>query len=196
MNITKNGGISRNLKIFKGKRRKGLSELVGTLAMVSITLVAGAAVFGWINGQANSSETAYGVSVANNINFLRERFVVVTQSFSTNGGSCSGSCNQLSFWAYNDGQITFSLLTVRIQNLTDIPSGAVNKNPLNILFYAGSASACSLLPPPDMRFRRLQQGRDTAGLLGHGRMELNRRPARILSEQRASGDPRPRFDDP
>jgi len=146
MNITKNGGISRNLKIFKGKRRKGLSELVGTLAMVSITLVAGAAVFGWINGQANSSETAYGVSVANNINFLRERFVVVTQSFSTNGGSCSGSCNQLSFWAYNDGQITFSLLTVRIQNLTDIPSGAVNKNPLNILFYAGSASACS--PPP------------------------------------------------
>lgn len=128
---------------------------MGTLIMVTITLIAGAAVFGWINGQANSSETAYGASVANNINFLRERFVIVTQSFAASPPSTSSACSTvggtspnyectlLTFWPYNAGQITFTLYSVRIQNLTDMPASAVNKNPLNAVFYAGTSTACS-----------------------------------------------------
>ena len=148
------------------RKRRAISELMGTLIMVTITLVAGAAVFGWINGQANSSETAYGASVASNINFLRERFVPVTQSFSgPAGAACStvgGSsphyyCNLFNFWVYNAGQITFQMYTVRIQNLTDIPNGlgACSTSggcPLNILFFAGSSASCAASNPQTCGF--------------------------------------------
>jgi hypothetical protein len=52
----------------------------------------------------------------------------------------------MTFWVYNAGQIGFNLYTVRVQNLTDIPGSAANKNPLNILFYTASATACSSSP--------------------------------------------------
>jgi len=119
--------------------------------MLVVTLVAGAAAFGWINGQAASSEGAYGQSVANNVNFLNERFVVLTESFSGIGvgGSCSGGtspnfqCTGSSFWIYNTGQVGFTLYSICIKNLTNIPSAAANPNPLNILFYTAKTIACS-----------------------------------------------------
>jgi len=143
------------LKLIVNRRRVGVSELLGTLIMVAITLIAGAAVFGWINGQAGTSENAYGASVANNVNFLRERFVIVAQSFaasppstglacSTVGGSSPNyECTLVTFWPYNSGQVQFTLFSVRIQNLTDMPASAGNKNPLNVVFYPGSSSGCS-----------------------------------------------------
>jgi flagellin-like protein len=154
MDITEKERFYKNLRV-SSKKRRAVSELMGTLIMVTITLVAGAAVFGWINGQAGSSESAYGASVANNIDFLREHFVVVTQSFaasppstslacSTVGGSNPNyECTLLTFWPYNSGQVGFTLYSVRIQNVTDMPASAANKNPLNAVFYPGASSACS-----------------------------------------------------
>jgi flagellin-like protein len=133
------------------RKKVAVSELVGTLIMVAITLIAGAAVFGWINGQAGTSENAYGASVANNVNFLRESFVVVTQTFTGLGanGACNGGisphfqCTGANFWVYNNGQVVFTLSSLRIKNLTDIPSNAANPNPLNLLFYSScSGSNC------------------------------------------------------
>ena len=140
------------------KKRKAVSEIMGTLIMVTITLIAGAAVFGWVNGQASNSEGAYGQSVANNVNFLRERFVVVTQSFTGTGtnGICAGGthpyleCLGANFWLYNSGQLGFTLSSLQIENLTDICGGTTgrpcidfaNVMPLNVLFYAsGSCTA-------------------------------------------------------
>jgi flagellin-like protein len=141
------------LKLSGHKKRRGLAEIVGTLIMVAITLVAGAGVFGWINGQAGSSENAYGQSVANNVNFLKERFVPVSQTFTGAGAgnSCSGGtspnfqCTGVNFWIYNNGQVAFTLYTIQIRNLTNIPLSAANHNPLNILFYSVctvSSSTC------------------------------------------------------
>lgn len=114
---------------------------MGTLIMVAITLIAGAAVFGWIDGQAGSSENAYGQSVASNVNFLKERFVEVSQSYSgASGGACSGGspaqCAGASFWLYNNGQVEFTLYSLRIA------SNSVSY-PLNILFY----SVCTVSSP-------------------------------------------------
>jgi hypothetical protein len=142
--------VRAKLKLI-ARKRVALSELLATLIMLAVTLIAGAAVFGWINGQAASSEGAYGQSVANNVNFLNERFVVLTETFSGggSGGSCSGGtapnyqCTGSSFWIYNTGQVGFTLLSLRIRNLTDIPASAANPNPLNILFYTASTTACS-----------------------------------------------------
>ena len=103
------------------KRRVAVSELLATLIMLAVTLIAGAAAFGWINGQASVSEGAYGQSVANNVNFLNERFVPLTETFSGTGihDACnSGTCTGSSFWIYNTGKVGFTLLTLHIMNLT------------------------------------------------------------------------------
>jgi len=97
------------------RKRVAVSELVGTLIMVGITLSAGAAVFGWINGQAGASENAYGASVASNVNFLRERFVIVASNFtSCSGTSPSRSCSTLGVYLYNNGQLTDNISRITI----------------------------------------------------------------------------------
>ncbi len=35
-----------------GCRRRALSEVIGTVLVASMTLIAGAAIFGYVNGQA------------------------------------------------------------------------------------------------------------------------------------------------
>lgn len=127
------------------RKRVGVSELVATLMMIGVTLTAGAAVLGWVNGQAKVSEGAYGTSVANNVNFLNERFVVLTESFSGtgSGGTCAGGtppnyeCTGTSFWIYNTGQVAFTLYSIRITSTSN------NPNPLNILFYTANTNGCS-----------------------------------------------------
>ena len=44
------------LRFGRAAKRRAISELVGTLLMVAITLVAGAAAFSWVNSQTTSSE--------------------------------------------------------------------------------------------------------------------------------------------
>jgi hypothetical protein len=124
------------LKVRASKKRVAVSELVGTLIMVSITLVAGAAVFGWINGQAGVSEHAYGQSVANNVDFLNERFAPVAVTFQ-GGANCGGNgCTFANFSIYNSGSVSFTLYSVRIQSLSAIPQ------PLDITFYYLSSAGC------------------------------------------------------
>jgi len=123
------------LRIGTNLRKRAISELFATLLMVVVTLIAGAAVLGWVNGQAGSSEQAYGNSAANNINYLNERFSAESQVFSNNAGSpCSGGsgpgagCIAASFYMYNDGSETFTLKSIQI--ISTNPS-----YPLNIIFY-------------------------------------------------------------
>jgi len=123
------------LRIGTNLRKRAISELFATLLMVVVTLIAGAAVLGWVNGQAGSSEQAYGNSAANNINYLNERFSAESQVFSNNAGNpCSGGsgpgagCTAASFYMYNDGSETFTLKSIQI--ISTNPS-----YPLNIIFY-------------------------------------------------------------
>ena len=119
------------------RKRVAVSELIGTLVMVAITLVAGAAAFGYIENQAKVSEGAYGQSVANNVNYLRESFVVVSQTFSGTGAGnhCAGGtppnlqCTGAGFWLFNNGEIGFTLYSIQIK------STPLNPN-LNIIFYS------------------------------------------------------------
>ncbi|HEV2138969.1 MAG TPA: archaellin/type IV pilin N-terminal domain-containing protein [Nitrososphaerales archaeon] len=144
------------MKLSVKKRRVATSELMGALIMIAITLVAGAAVFGWVNGQAGSSENAYGQSAAASANYLREHFSPVTNSFTGvgSGNACANGtppnlqCTGASFWLYNNGQLGFTLSTIQIRNTTKIPASAANPNPLNILFYSActvSSSTCGFV---------------------------------------------------
>jgi len=66
--------------------------------MISITLVAGAAVFGFVNGESGTSAQAVGNDVSSNINFLNEREVIVYAAMQ--GVSPSTQAN---VWVYNFG---------------------------------------------------------------------------------------------
>jgi len=144
------------LKLSVKKRRVATSELMGALIMIAITLVAGAAVFGWVNGQAGSSENAIGQSAANNANYLREHFSQVTSTFTgPAGAACSGSptvCTIANFWIFNNGQLSFTLATLQIQSAVGAPA----PNFLNIIYTpttftaynsAGSSLGCAPATP-------------------------------------------------
>jgi flagellin-like protein len=77
-------------------RRRGVSELTGTLMTIGITLVAGTAVFGYVRTQANVSELAYGQNVGGTLNYLQERFVIPLVSYTS---------NSVTIYLYNNGQI-------------------------------------------------------------------------------------------
>jgi len=133
------------LRLDRRLKRRAISELMATLLMVTVTLIAGAAVLGWVNGQAGSSEKAYGNSAAQNINYLNERFTAESQVFTNNaGGACNGpngaggagaGCTGASFYLYNDGSVTFTLYSIQI-----VTQSSSNPNQLNIVYY----SACTL----------------------------------------------------
>ncbi len=123
--------------------------------MVAITLVAGAAVFGFVNGQAGSSENQYGQAVANNVNYLREHFVIVNVQFASNGGSCASSggnkyCNQILVSVYNNGNLALTPKSFTLINTTKTsPSGAavpqmyIVSTAANTIAYGKTG-----LPPP------------------------------------------------
>lgn len=129
------------MKLSVKKQRVATSELMGALIMIAITLVAGAAVFGWVNGQAGSSENAYGQSAAASANYLREHFAPVTSTFTGAGGAaCSGApkvCTIANFWIFNNGQLSFTLASLQIQSAVGAPAG----NFLNIIYTPTSFTA-------------------------------------------------------
>lgn len=114
------------MKLVSGRRRVAVSDIIGTLIMVAITLVAGAAVFGFVNGQAGNSENQYGQAVANNVNYLREHFVIVNTQFS--GCAPAGGnryCNQVAVSLYNNGNVGLTPKSFTLINTTKTsPSGA------------------------------------------------------------------------
>ena len=99
-----------------GIKRPAISELMGTLLMVAITLVAGAAAFSWVNGQASTSEGLYGQNVASNANYLSEHFVIVNVQF-TGCNVSPGYCAGLTVAVYNNGALPLTISSVSVANI-------------------------------------------------------------------------------
>ena len=128
------------LRFGRAMKRRGVSELVGTLLMVAITLVAGAAAFSWVNGQTNSSENIYGANAAAGVNYLQEHFAPITETFTGAAGAACGPlaapvCTIANFWVFNNGRVPFTLASLQIQ------SAPGSSNPLNIVFTSTSFTA-------------------------------------------------------
>jgi len=121
--------------------------------MVAVTLIAGTAVFGFVNGQAGSSSAQYGKSVANNVNYLSEHFVVVGVQFaSSTGGSCGTAgghtyCSQVSVSIYNNGAVDLTIKEVLLKNVSSISAGNVAVPSLSVNATSSSTTlkgyACS-----------------------------------------------------
>jgi hypothetical protein len=75
---------------------------------IAITLIAGGALFSYVNGQAATSENSLGQANAANVNFLDERFVVADMGFSGNTAVLS---------IYNNGNLTLRLGEIVLYNV-------------------------------------------------------------------------------
>ena len=93
--------------------------------MIALTIVAGAAVFGWVNSQAGVSEGSLGQNAANQANYYHESFVIVSIQFSYNTGGTTGLCkvtggntwcNQVSVAIYNNGQVGLTVQSIVLAN--------------------------------------------------------------------------------
>jgi hypothetical protein len=89
------------------RRRIALSEVVGALLSLAITVIAGAAVFGYVNTQAGVTERQYGASVGGTVQFLEERFTVVQLNYTS---------SKVTIWLYNMGQINLSPVQILVYN--------------------------------------------------------------------------------
>jgi hypothetical protein len=89
------------------RSRLAVSELVATVLLIGATLIAGFAVWGWVNGQAGSSERAYGQSVGQTVGMLEEKFSLVNANYSG---------DRVTLWLYNDGEVSLQPVSVFVYN--------------------------------------------------------------------------------
>jgi FlaG/FlaF family flagellin (archaellin) len=117
-----------DLRLIGRKKRVGVAEITGSLLMIALTIIAGAAVFGWAISQAGTSEGALGQNAAQQANYYHESFVAVSVQFSYNNGvttvSCPSSggqywCNQVSVAVYNNGGVGLTVQSIVFGNATD-----------------------------------------------------------------------------
>ncbi|MDG7010846.1 MAG: hypothetical protein JRN57_01875 [Nitrososphaerota archaeon] len=97
------------------RRRPAISEVIGTVLVTAMTLVAGAAIWGYVNGQAGVASQAYGQSVGNSVQYLEEKFAVIDMQIANvtcPGGI--GTCGSFTLWIYNTGKIQLTLEQVRV----------------------------------------------------------------------------------
>jgi flagellin-like protein len=115
-----NPDVQRNKKLraLSRRRRRGISELIATVLTIAITLIAGAAVFSYVNAQAGVSEVQYGQAVGGTIDSIRERFVVVDMNYSQ-GLTCPGPGCSVTLWIYNSGLVNLQLATVNLYKSSD-----------------------------------------------------------------------------
>jgi hypothetical protein len=79
--------------------------VTAAVVTIAITLIAGFALWGYVNGQAAASENGIGVANAANVNYLNERFVISDMGFGPNN-------HTLGFFLYNNGEVGLRITQV------------------------------------------------------------------------------------
>ena len=166
------------MKIIGRGKRAGIAELTGSLLMIALTIVAGAAVFGWAISQAGVSEGSLGQNAANQANYYHEGFVIVSVQFSyITGGTteaCPASggnnwCNQVSVAIYNNGQEGLTIQSIVLASASSKSVSGTAVPPLTMTYALTSATAGSYSvpsytcgtttgPPPTVSENLLQTG--------------------------------------
>lgn len=109
-NIAEALQIVHTLKYYRGNRRRiAASEAVGAMLAIAMTLIAGAAAWGFVRSQAGASEGAINTNGAATNNMLSEHFAITTMYF----GAVT-STTSTTFWVYNTGSLTFQIASVRL----------------------------------------------------------------------------------
>jgi len=109
--------------------------------MIALTIVAGAAVFGWAISQAGVSENALGQNAAQQANYYHESFVIVSVQFFYNGVGCSGGwCNQVRVAVYNNGGAALTVQSIVFANASKLSASGSTVPKLSVSLSLTSAS--------------------------------------------------------
>lgn len=109
------------------RKRAGITPVIATLMIIAVTIVAGGAVFFYVNSQAAIQEQRLGEANSSYLNFLNERFVTVNANFSS---------NKVTIWFYNNGNLTTKIQQIWIWNTTRSLYVAYNSSGV----FSGSSS--------------------------------------------------------
>lgn len=97
-------------KLQRRKARFGVSEVIGSVLLMGITLAVGFAVWAWASSAAIASEKSFGNSVNSNATCLTMTYTGVNANFST------ASSSLVTVWFYNNGQGDINIRSVIISN--------------------------------------------------------------------------------
>lgn len=90
---------------FRCHKRRAVSELVATMLLLAMTVVAGFALFGFVRAEAGSSELSYAQNVGGTIQYLQEAFVVPQVSYSS---------SSVTIYVYTSGEVPTQLAQVEV----------------------------------------------------------------------------------
>jgi flagellin-like protein len=102
-------------------RRAGISELMATILLVAVTLIAGAALFGYVEGQASVAESNSGAQAAANINAANEKFSIQVLIICGGSGPPPTTCvnkNTVTLYVYNSGTVDLTIASILIRSST------------------------------------------------------------------------------
>lgn len=113
--------------LMKTRRRSGISEVMAAVITIAITIIAGAALFGYINGEAANSENKLGTANAANVNFLNEHFVVAQIVYDKYPASPS-----ITIYFYNSGHVVDNFASIEVFNSSAATTSGYN--PVDIMY--------------------------------------------------------------
>src|SRR5579875_3339975 len=100
----------------KRRSRHAVSDVVGAIILIAVTISVGFAAWAWATGAAVNSEKSYGSAVGNNASYLNENFLIVNTNFS------STATQSVTVWFYNSGNTVVYIKQIWISNVTTISS--------------------------------------------------------------------------
>jgi len=89
--------------------KQGVSQILASLILITITLGVGAGLFSYVNGAVVTAERTYADTLQLQMNELQESFIVASANFSS---------NELTIWFFNNGNINSSIIQIIIWNAT------------------------------------------------------------------------------
>lgn len=105
------GYAKMKLKIKRRKKSKiAISEVLGTVLLMALTIVIGFAAWMWASSAAASAERNFGDSIQSNISCLSQNFVITNANFSAT------SHNLVTVWFFNNGIGSIGLSELTISN--------------------------------------------------------------------------------
>jgi len=107
---------SRKLRFRKKGSKLAVSEIVGVVILLGITISVGFAAWAWARTAAVNSEKNYGAAIQTNISCLNQSFVITNANFS------STNHNWVTVWFFNNGFGTVSISLITIYNTSSSTS--------------------------------------------------------------------------
>ncbi len=90
-------------------KRRGVSQILASLILITITLSVGFGLFGYVNGAVTTAEAVYQNALQLQINELQESFIIAAANFSS---------SELTIWFFNNGNINSSIIHIIVWNST------------------------------------------------------------------------------